>query len=101
MSIVSVLNVATPLTAATVNVPDSVPPAGFVPMAIVMLALDVVTTLPKVSWICAVTAGVIAIPAAVFDGCTPNATLFAAAGVMLNVELGPVAVRTPLVAASV
>ena len=41
-----VLNVATPFTAATVLVPDSVPPPGLVPIATVMLALLDVTVLP-------------------------------------------------------
>src|SRR4051812_30006943 len=45
--------VATPLTAATVSVPDSVPLPGFTPIAAVMLAEEVVTVLLKAS--CTVT----------------------------------------------
>src|SRR5438876_1112833 len=40
-------NVATPLTAATVVVPESVPPPGLVPIAAVMLAVELVTVLPN------------------------------------------------------
>src|SRR5437868_6436439 len=46
-------NVATPLTADTVVVPDSVPPPGLVPIATVMLAVEPVTVLPNAS--CTVT----------------------------------------------
>src|SRR4051812_37344365 len=42
-------NVATRATAATVVVPDSVPPPGLVPMATVMLAVELVTVLLKAS----------------------------------------------------
>ena len=48
MSICSVLKVATPATAATVVVPESVPLLGLVPMAITTLAVLVVT-LPAAS----------------------------------------------------
>src|SRR3954463_13968891 len=84
-------NVATPPDAATVVVPDSVPPPGLLPMATVMLAVELVTVLPKVS--CTVTrgAGVMAAPAAALVACTGKASLEAAAGLMVNaVELAAV-----------
>jgi hypothetical protein len=43
VSIESVLNVAIPLLALTGTLPDRVPPDGLVPMAIVTVALLVVT----------------------------------------------------------
>src|SRR5437867_2350466 len=65
--------VATPLTAATVVVPERVPLAGLVPMATVMLVVAVVTVLPWASWTATCTAGVIAAPAAAVLGCTVKA----------------------------
>src|SRR5438046_9293903 len=70
--------VATPLTAATVVVPERVPLAGLVPIATVMLVVAVVTVLPWASWTATCTAGVIAAPAAALLGCTVK-TSFAAA----------------------
>ena len=78
---------ATPLTAATVFVPLSVPEEGFVPIARVTEAEEEVTTLPFASRISTLTAGVIAEPAVVFEGWTLKASLFADPAVMLNVEL--------------
>src|SRR3954469_3285298 len=84
-------NVATPLTAATVVVPDSVPPPGLVPMATVMLADELVTVLLKASCTATCTAGEIATPAVSSVGWTVKATLEAAAGVTLNAaEVAPV-----------
>src|SRR5687767_180403 len=84
-------NVATPLTAATVVVPDSVPPPGLVPMPMVMLAVELVTVFPKESCTVTCTAGAMDTPATAFVGCAVNATLKAAAGVMLNAdEVSPV-----------
>src|SRR5512141_679812 len=80
-------NVATPPTADTVAVPDSVPPPGLVPMATVMLAVEVVTVFPNVSCTVTCTAGLIATPAVVFVGWAVKASLEAAAGVMANAEL--------------
>src|SRR5438874_1408329 len=57
--------VATPLTAATVVVPERVPLAGLVPIATVMLVVAVVTALPWASWTATCIAGVIAAPAAI------------------------------------
>src|SRR5258706_352341 len=75
---------AMPETAATVVVPESVPPPGFATMAMVTLADDPVTVLPKLSWTVTWTAGAIEVPAAALVGWTMKASLFAAAGVMLN-----------------
>ena len=91
------LNVATPLTAATVRVPLKVPPPGFVPMAIVTLLLLPVTTLPLASSTETCTAGVMLAPTAVLLGCVVKATLLAAAAVTLKaVEAAPL--RLPSVA---
>src|SRR3954471_14960696 len=84
-------NDATPLTADTVAVPDSAPPPGLVPIATAMLAVEVVTVFPNASCTATCTAGLIATPAVVLDGCTVKASLLAAAGLMLKaVLLAPV-----------
>src|SRR6185295_13004457 len=84
-------NVAKPLTADTVSVPDSVPLPGFVPMATVTLALELVTVFPNASCTATCTDGLIATPAVAFVGCTLKASLFAAAGLMVNpAEVAPV-----------
>src|SRR3954463_5694480 len=77
-------NGATPPTAATDVVPDSVPPPGLVPMATVMVAVELVTVL--LNWSCTVTCtdGAIAVPATAPDGWTVKASLLAAAGLMLK-----------------
>src|SRR5512132_2315101 len=80
-------NVATPPIADTVVVPDSVPPPGLVPMATVMLAVELVTVLLKTSCTATCTAGELLTPAGAFDGCTVKASLAAAAGLTLNVTL--------------
>src|SRR3954469_23287962 len=83
--------VATPLAAATVSVPDSVPPPGLVPMATVTLAVELVTVLPNVSCTVTCTGGASATPATAFDGWAANASLEAAAGLTLNpVDVAPV-----------
>src|SRR5438034_548172 len=76
--------VATPLTAATVVVPERVPLAGLVPIATVMLVVAVVTVLPWASWTVTCTAGVIAAPAAALLGCTVKTTFAAARTRMMN-----------------
>src|SRR5512140_3462810 len=73
-------NVATPATAATVVVPDSVPPPGLVPMATVMIALELGTVLPNASCTSTRTAGLIAAPAVALLGQAVNASRLAAAG---------------------
>src|SRR5687767_11864499 len=80
-------NVATPATAATVVEPDSVPPPGLVPIATVMLAVELVAVLPNASCTVTCTAGAIDTPATALLGCTLNASRFAAAGVMLKLAL--------------
>src|SRR6185295_10287883 len=75
---------ATPFTADTVVVPDSVPPPGLVPIATVMLADELVTVLPNVSCTATCTAGEMAAPAVALVGWTVKASREAAAGVMLN-----------------
>src|SRR3954465_6773412 len=83
--------VATPPDAATVSVPDSVPPPGLKPMATVMLAVELVTVLPNVSCTATSTAGLIDAPAVVLVGCAVKASREAPAGVMLNAaEVAPV-----------
>src|SRR5439155_1305915 len=79
-------NVATPLTAATVAVPDSVPPPGLVPMATVMLAVELVTVLLKASCTVTCTAGAMETPAVAFVGWTVKASLEAAAVPTLNAD---------------
>ena len=94
------LNVATPLTAATVRVPLSAPPPGSVPMTIVTLELSLVTTLPPTSSTETCTAGEMVAPAAVLAGCVLKTTLPAAPTVTLNaVEVA--AVKLPSVAVRV
>src|SRR5512140_2571889 len=83
--------VATPLIADTVVVPDRVPPPGLVPIATVMLADELVTVFPNVSWTATCTAGEIATPAIALSGGCTKASLVAAAGLMLNGnEVAPV-----------
>src|SRR5437868_2594237 len=78
---------ATPLTAAAEVVPDSVPPPGLAPMAMAMLADELVTVLPNASCTATCTAGAMAVPATALAGWTANANLAAAAGLMVNAEL--------------
>src|SRR5881628_3815682 len=77
-------NVATPLAAASVVVPDSVPLLGFVPIATVTPAVKVGSVLSNASCAVTWTPGVIAAPAVVVLGCTVNISCVAAPGVMLN-----------------
>src|SRR5205814_337628 len=89
-------NVATPAAADTVVVPDSVPPPGLVPIATVMLAVELVTVLLNASCTVTCTAGLIATPAVALVGWTAKASLEAAAGVMLNAdEVAPVSAADP------
>ena len=80
----TLLNVATPPLAACVSVPANVPPPGFVPMANVTFAMEVVR-FPEASSIRTVTDGEIEAPATAFVGCTVNFTCAAAPIVMLKV----------------
>src|SRR2546425_1261691 len=96
---------ATPPAAATVAVPDSVPPPGFVPIATVIFPVNPVAVLPLPSSALTWTAGVIAAPAVVVVGCTENTSCVAAPAVTVMVPevtaLSPVApkvrVRSPTV----
>src|SRR5215469_18240667 len=84
------LNVATPLAAATVVVPLRVPPAGLVPMARLTLALEL-TRLPPASSSSTVTAGEMAWVAVVLLGCCRKARWVAAPTRMLKaLEVAPV-----------
>src|SRR5437762_741436 len=88
--------VATPLTAAWVSVPASVPLLGFVPIATVMFPVNPLAVLPPPSWSVTSTAGVIAVAAVVVLGCTENTSCVAVPAVILNTVLvvlpAPVAV---------
>src|SRR5882672_10833886 len=80
----SVENVATPFTAATVAVPDRVPPAGLVPIATVTLPVNPRATFPTPSSAVTRTAGVIVAPAVVLLGWTVNTRCVAVTVVTLN-----------------
>src|SRR5207249_5532496 len=71
-------NVATPLTAVRLVVPESVAPPGLTPSATVTVPVKSVATLPWASRAVTCTAGVSAAPAAPFVGCTVNASCVAA-----------------------
>src|SRR5438874_1487807 len=75
---------ATPATALTEVVPESVPAPGFVPIANVIVAVEVVTVFAKASCTVTCTAGAMATPATAFEGCTVIASFEAAAKVMLK-----------------
>src|SRR6267378_6287796 len=85
----SVENVATPFTAATLVVPESVPPPGFAPSATVIVPVKPGTALPEASRAVTRTAAIVC-PAWVDCGCVVNATFVAGGGggaVMLNAAL--------------
>src|SRR5262249_5929647 len=92
--------VATPATAFTFVVPDRVPADGFVPMAIVMAVVALVTVLPCASCTRSEEGGVGAAPGATLAGSTVNASFGAAPGVTLNALL-VAAVKPPPLAVSV
>src|SRR5512147_482807 len=79
-------NVATPLTADTVLVPDSVPPPGLVPIATVTLAVELVAVLSKASRTVTCTDGAIGTPAVALDGWKVKASFAAAAWLMPNAD---------------
>src|SRR5262252_891070 len=85
----SVANVATPLTAATVVDPERIPPAGFVPIATDTLPPKVVTVFPTASCTVTSTGGVMVAPALVSVGCTENFSCDAAPVVTSNTALTP------------
>src|SRR2546430_2079892 len=82
----SVENVATPFTAFTLVVPDSVPPLGFVPIATVIRPVYPVTVFPDASRAVTRTAGIVW-PAWVDCGCVVNAKFVAGGAVMLKLAL--------------
>src|SRR5438552_17287332 len=88
-------NVATPVTAATVVVPERVPLPGFAPSATVTLPVKPVAVLPCPSSAVTCTAGVIAAPATVLLGCARKSGGVAVPGVLVNgalvVPVAPVA----------
>src|SRR5947208_3083726 len=79
----NVENVATPLTAFTLVVPDSVPPPGFVPIATVIRPVYPVTVFPDASRAVTRTAGFVC-PACVHGVCVVPARRSADRAVMLN-----------------
>src|SRR6185295_15115519 len=82
---------ARPPDAATVVVPDRMPPPGLVPIATVTFAVELVTVFPNVSCTATCTAGLIAAPAVALVGCTVKASRDADDGLMVNdVEVAPV-----------
>src|SRR2546428_2143224 len=82
-------NVATPFTAGTVAVHDSVPLPGLLPIATVTLPVKPVTVFPSPSCAVTWTPGAIAAPAVALDGCTVNTSRVAAAAVTANAALDP------------
>ena len=87
-------NAATPFTAPTVVVPESVPPPGLAPSATRIFPVKVGSVFPCASCAVSCTAGVIAAPATALLGCTANARCVAPPAETLNVEL--VAVVSPV-----
>src|SRR2546428_54520 len=79
--------VTTPLAAATVVVPDRVPPLGFTTIDMATVPANPVAVLPSASRAVTWTAGVIAAPAVVLVGWTVNTSVVAAPGVTLNAVL--------------
>src|SRR5438309_10638756 len=78
------LNLAAPFPAATVVVPPRVAPPGLVASATVTLPVKLGTGFPAASSALTWTAGLIAAPATVLDGCTVKASWVAVPGMMSN-----------------
>src|SRR2546430_7902845 len=89
-------NVATPAVAATVVVPASVPPPGFVAIATVTFAVKLVTVLPSPSSTVTWTAGVIAAPATALLGSPVDTRAVDDQAETLNAALPPVEKPVPL-----
>src|SRR5438309_8589303 len=81
------LNLAAPFPAATVVVPPRVAPPGLVPSATVTLPVKLGTGFPAASSALTWTAGLIAAPATVLDGCTVKASWVVVPGMMSNAVL--------------
>src|ERR1041385_131232 len=75
---------ATPFVAATVVVPLSAPPPGFVPIATVTFAAKVGSVFPRSSWAATCGAGVIGDPATVLVGWIVRTRWVAAPAVIVN-----------------
>ena len=84
LSMLRLANVATPFTALTGALPDSVPPDGFVPIATVILPVNEVAVFPAASYAVTLTAGMIAAPACALLGWTVNASRVPAPGEIVN-----------------
>src|SRR5437762_13160281 len=81
----SVAKLATPLTAATVVVPASTPPAGLVQIGRAASRHgELGTVVPAASCAATCTAGVSVVPAGAFAGCPVHTRWVAAPGVMPN-----------------
>src|SRR5207248_1398019 len=82
-------NVATPATALTVRVPDSLPPAGFVAKVTITAPMKPGATSPDASNAVTCTAGVITAPACVVLGCWVKRSCVAGGGggLMVNGSL--------------
>ena len=78
---------ATPPIAASVVVPASVPPAGFVPIATVTLLWNPVAVLPSASRAVTRTAGAMVPFAAAVLGCTVNTRWVAGPDVIVKAAL--------------
>ena len=78
---------ATPPTAATVVVPDSVPPPGFVPIASVTFPVNDGIVVPVLSTTRTVTAGDIGAPACSLVGCWANTSRLAVGETPVNVTV--------------
>src|SRR5713226_4092930 len=74
LSMLRLEKVATPFTAATTVVPESVPPTGLVPIATVTVPVKLATRFPNASSALTTTAGVMTAPATVLLGCPVNAS---------------------------
>src|SRR6266853_689655 len=72
--------VATPFTAVTIFVPESVPPLGFVPRATVTEPVKLGSVVPASFWAATFTAGEIGLPATVALGWTVNTRCVAGGG---------------------
>src|SRR2546428_13733841 len=77
--------VATPLTAATLVLPESVPPAGLLPSATVTVPVKLGTALPSASCAATFTAGAIWWLAVAATGWTVKARCVAGPGAMLKI----------------
>jgi hypothetical protein len=78
---------ATPALALALVVPLRAPPDGFVPIATVIEALELIAVLPKLSWTVTVGGPAIEPPAVVFPGCVEKTNCAAAPAVTLKAAL--------------